>query len=211
MPIKTKWATYTGFPHLATHFDNSYWTYIYIYRLVSSNSLEQRMYMCANKGIIKSSHKEFTYFCLYPWYLTDTRSCSVLHYFFLLNTLTFTYIPSTVGCPDTGPQVEPNPEILPGTAIVTWQAAQTSDPVLTTGMLYAVYSLCGSESSSYQLVAEAIEGLSYTVTGLPAPAQCALRVVAYHRYCLLHLDGVLHDETPPFTTAIEGKWREVPP
>ena len=125
--------------------------------------------------------------------------------FFLLNTLTFTYIPSTVGCPDTGPRVEPSPEILPGTATVTWQAAQTSDPVLTTGMLYAVYSLCGSESSSYQLVAEAIEGLSYTVTGLPAPAQCALRVVAYHRYCLQDLDGVLRDETLPFTTAIAGK------
>ncbi len=71
-------------------------------------------------------------------------------------------------------------------------------------MLYAVYSLCGSESSSYQLVAEAIEGLSYTVTGLPAPAQCALRVVAYHRYCLQDLDGVLSDETLPFTTAIAG-------
>ena len=74
-------------------------------------------------------------------------------------------------------------------------------------MLYAVYSLCGSESSSYQLVAEAIEGLSYTVTGLPAPAQCALRVVAYHRYCLQDLDGVLRDETLPFTTAIEGTYK----
>ena len=73
-------------------------------------------------------------------------------------------------------------------------------------MLYAVYSLCGSESSSYQLVAEAIEGLSYTVTGLPAPAQCALRVVAYHRYCLQDLDGDLRDETLPFTTAIEGTY-----
>ena len=130
------------------------------------------------------------------------------------NNLVFTcinYIPSTAGCPVTGPLVEPSPEILPGTATVTWQAAQTSDPVLTTGMLYAVYSLCGSENSSYQLVAEAIEGLSYTVTGLPAPAQCALRVVAYHRYCLQDLDGVLRDETLPFTTAIEGKWREVRP
>ena len=53
-------------------------------------------------------------------------------------------------------------------------------------------------------MAEAIEGLSYTVTGLPAPAQCALRVVAYHRYCLQDLDGVLRDETLRFTTAIEG-------
>ena len=74
-------------------------------------------------------------------------------------------------------------------------------------MLYAVYSLCGSESSSYQLVAEAIEGLSYNVIGLPAPAQCALRVVAYHRYCLQDLDGVLRDETLPFTTAIEGTYK----
>ena len=115
---------------------------------------------------------------------------------------------STVGCPVTGPQVEPSPEILPGSATVTWQAAQTSDSVLTTGMLYAVYSLCGSETSSYQLVAEAIEGLSYTVTGLPAPAQCALRVVAYHRYCLQDLDGDLRAETLPFTTAIAGRYRE---
>ena len=115
---------------------------------------------------------------------------------------------STVGCPDTGPRIDRSPEILPGTATITWQAAQTSDPVLTTGMLYAVYSLCGSESSSYQLVAEAIEGLSYTVTGLPAPAQCALRVVAYHRYCLQDLDGDLRDETLPFTTAIAGRYRE---
>ena len=124
----------------------------------------------------------------------------------LPNYTPLTICTPTAGCPDTGPQVEPSPEILPGTATVTWQAAQTSDPVLTTGMLYAVYSLCGSESSSYQLVAEAIEGLSYTVTGLPAPAQCALRVVAYHRYCLQDLDGDLLDETLPFTTAIEGTY-----
>ena len=118
-------------------------------------------------------------------------------------------MPSTAGCPVTGPQVEPRPEILPGTATITWQAAQTNDRLLTTGMLYAVYSLCGSESSSYQLAAEAIEGLSYTVTGLPAPAQCALRVVAYHRYCLQDLDGVLRDETLPFTTAIAGIHKQV--
>ena len=113
-------------------------------------------------------------------------------------------VPYTAGCPDTGPQVRPSSEILPGIATVTWEAAQTNDRLLTTGILYAVYSLCGSKSSSYQLVAEAIEGLSYTVTGLPAPAQCALRVVAYHRYCLQDLDGVLSDETLPFTTAIAG-------
>ena len=105
--------------------------------------------------------------------------------------------------------MEPSPEILPGTATITWQAAQTNDRLLTSGMLYAVYSLCGSESSSYQLVAEAIERLSYTVTGLPAPAQCSLRVVAYHRYCLQDLDGVLRDETQPFTTAIEGIPKQV--
>ena len=143
--------------------------------------------------------------------MTDAQSCSVSFFLHTTTSSLLVYIPFTVGCPDTGPQVQPIPEILPGTATVTWEAPQTSDPVLTTGMLYAVYSLCGSESSSYQLVAEAIEGLSYTVTGLPAPAQCALRVVAYHRYCLQDLDGVLRDETLPFTTAIEGKWREVQP
>ena len=72
-------------------------------------------------------------------------------------------------------------------------------------MQYAVYSRCGSESS-YQLVAEDIEGLSYTVTGLPAPAQCVLRVVAYHRYCLRDLDEGLLDDTLPFTTAIAGMY-----
>ena len=95
------------------------------------------------------------------------------------------------------------PEIQPGSATVTWQAVQTSDPFLTTGMQYAVYSQCGNESS-YQLVADGIEGLSYTVIGLPAPAQCVLRVVAYHRYCLGNLEGSLLDDTLPFTTAIAG-------
>ena len=71
-------------------------------------------------------------------------------------------------------------------------------------MQYAVYSQCGSEST-YQLVAEDIEGLSYTVIGLPAPAQCVLRVVAYHRYCLLDPDGPLHNYTRLFTTAIAGR------
>ena len=134
--------------------------------------------------------------------------CNVYEFLVLVSPATHhsPFVLSTAGCPVTGPQVEPSPEILPGSATVTWQAAQTSDSFLTTGMLYAVYSLCGSESSSYQLVAEAIEGLSYTVTGLPAPAQCTLRVVAYHRYCMQDQDGDLHDETLHFTTAIEGKY-----
>ena len=96
-----------------------------------------------------------------------------------------------------------SPEIQPGSANVTWQTVQTSDPFLTTGMQYAVYNQCGSESC-YHLVADDIEGLSYTVIGLPAPAQCVLRVVAYHRYCLLDLEGSLLDDTLPFTTAIAG-------
>ena len=99
--------------------------------------------------------------------------------------------------------METIPEIQPGSATVTWQVVQTSDPFLTTGMQYAVYSQCGNESS-YQLVADGIEGLSYTVIGLPAPAQCVLRVVAYHRYCLRDLEGSLLDDTLPFTTAIAG-------
>ena len=113
-------------------------------------------------------------------------------------------LPSTSGCPDNGPQVETSPEILPGSATITWQAVQTDDPFLTTGMRYAVYSRCGSEGS-FQLVAENIEGVSYTVTGLPAPAQCVLRVVAYHRYCLRDVDGAFTSNTLTFTTAIVGK------
>ena len=96
------------------------------------------------------------------------------------------------------------PVILPGSATITWQAAQTDDPLLATGMRYAVYSQCGNESS-YQLVAENIEGHSYTLTSLPAPSQCILRVVAYHRYCLRDLNGVFITETLPFITAIAGK------
>ena len=115
----------------------------------------------------------------------------------------YTY-PSTAGCPDTGPQVETKPKILPGSATVTWQAAQTDDPLLATGMRYAVYSRCGNESR-YQMEAENIEGLSYTISGLPAPSQCVLRVVAYSKYCSRDLDGVFLTETLPFTTAITGK------
>ena len=100
--------------------------------------------------------------------------------------------------------METSPKILPGSATITWQAVQTSDPFLTTGIKYAVFNQCGSEDS-YQLVAEDIEGLAYTVTGLPAPAQCVLRVLAYHRYCLQDLDGDLLDDTLPFTTAIAGR------
>ena len=112
--------------------------------------------------------------------------------------------PSTAGCPDTGPQVVDTLEIQPESATITWQAAQTDDPLLAIGMRYAVYSRCETESS-YQLVAENIEGLSYTLTDLPASSQCVLRVVAYHRYCLRNLDGVFKSESLPFTTTTAGK------
>ena len=111
--------------------------------------------------------------------------------------------PTVAGCPDTGPLVVATPVILPGSATITWQAAQTDDLLLATGMRYAVYSRCGTESS-YQLVDENIDGLLYTLS-LPAPSQCVLRVVAYHRYCLRALDGVFISETLPFITAIAGK------
>ena len=128
----------------------------------------------------------------------------VLLHFFSTHCRLLIYILFTAGCPRNGPQVKTSPEILPGSATVTWQAVQTSDPFLTTGMRYAIYSQCGRESS-YQLVAEDIEGLSYTVTGLPAPAQCALRVVAYHRYCLRDLNGAFLDGTLLFISAIAGR------
>ena len=111
--------------------------------------------------------------------------------------------PTAAGCPDAGPLVVATPVILPGSATITWHAAQTDDPLLATGIRYAVYSRCGNESS-YQLVAENVEGLLYTLS-LPAPSQCVLRVIAYHRYCLRDLDGVFISETLPFITAIAGK------
>ena len=120
------------------------------------------------------------------------------------HTSAFSLYPSFAGCPDTGPQVITTPEIQPGSATITWQATQTDDPLLATGMRYAIYSRCGSENS-FQLVAENIEGLSYTVTSLPAPSQCVLRVVAYHKYCLRDLDGGFKSESFSFTTAIAGK------
>ena len=116
----------------------------------------------------------------------------------------FCFADFSVGCPDTGPQVVATPVILPGSATITWQAAQTDDPLLATGMRYAVYSRCGTESS-YQLVDENIEGRTYTLTSLPAPSQCLLMVVAYHRYCLRDPNGVFITETMLFITAIAGK------
>ena len=110
--------------------------------------------------------------------------------------------PSTAGCPDIGPQMESTPNIIPGSVTVTWQAVQTTDPLLS-DLQYAVYSQCGSEGT-FQLVAENIEGVSYTVSGLPAPSTCVLRVVAYHKYCLRDLEGEFQSTTDPFITAIKG-------
>ena len=114
------------------------------------------------------------------------------------------------GCPDTGPQVEATPQILPGSASVTWQPAQIDDPMLS-DITYDVYSHCGSDNSSYQLAATGIEGLSYTLTGLPAPSQCVLGVMAYHRFCqTVHQFqmGSFSSETSTFTTAIAGTYQK---
>ena len=113
-----------------------------------------------------------------------------------------TVCPSTAGCPDIGPKLESAPKVIPGSVTITWQDIQTNDPLLF-DTVYAIYSRCEGETS-YKLVAEDIEGLSYTITSLPAPSKCILKVVAYHQYCLRDLDGKFQFNTAEFITAIEG-------
>lgn len=110
--------------------------------------------------------------------------------------------PSTTGCPDIGPKLESALKIIPGSVTIAWQDVQTNDPLLF-DTEYAIYSQCGGETS-YKLVAEDIEGLSYVVTSLPAPSKCTLKVVAYHQYCLRDLQGKYQTNTDEFITAIEG-------
>ena len=86
-----------------------------------------------------------------------------------------------------------SPVVQSGIVTVSWTAAATpirrlAPPV--TGIRYALYSQCGSESD-FSLIEDDIQGLSFNITTLPAPNQCMLRVVVYSDHCLLNVDGSL--------------------
>ena len=86
----------------------------------------------------------------------------------------------------------------PGLVRVNWGAAGSSDP-LVTGVRYALYSQCGAETT-FQLVDDDIQGLSYDITILPSLTQCLLRVVVYSDHCLLDVNGATADTTGTFMT-----------
>ena len=90
------------------------------------------------------------------------------------------------------------PTVQPSVVSVNWTAAGSSDP-LVTGVRYALYSQCGSETT-FQLIDDDIHGLSYNITTLPSLTQCVLRVVVYSDLCLLDVNGELRDTTENFTT-----------
>ena len=90
------------------------------------------------------------------------------------------------------------PTVQPGVVRVNWTAAGSSDP-LVTGIRYALYSQCGAETT-FLLIDDDIQGLSYDITSLPSLTQCVLRVVVYSDHCLLNVNGLLGDTTDNFTT-----------
>ena len=90
------------------------------------------------------------------------------------------------------------PTVQPGVVSVSWTAAGSSDP-LVTGVRYALYSQCGAETT-FQLIDDDIQGLSYDITTLPSLTQCVLRVVVYSDHCLLDVNGATADTTDSFMT-----------
>ena len=82
--------------------------------------------------------------------------------------------------------------------IVNWTAAGSRDP-LVTGIRYALYSQCGAQTT-FQLIDDYIQGLSYNITTLPTLNQCTLRVVVYSDHCLLDVNSPLGITTDNFTT-----------
>ena len=81
---------------------------------------------------------------------------------------------------------------------INWTAAGSSDP-LVTGVRYALYSQCGAETT-FQLIDDDIQGVSYDITTLPSLTQCELRVVVYSDHCLLDVDGPAAVTTDTFKT-----------
>ena len=90
------------------------------------------------------------------------------------------------------------PTVQPGVVRVNWTAAGSSDP-LVTGVRYALYSQCGSETT-FQLIDDGIQGLSYDITTLPSLTQCVLKVVVYSDHCLLDANGQPGDTADNFST-----------
>ena len=90
------------------------------------------------------------------------------------------------------------PTVQPGVVRMNWTAAGSSDP-LVTGVRYALYSQCGAETT-FQLIDDDIQGLSYDITTLPSLTRCMLKVVVYSDHCLLDVNGLLGDTTDNFTT-----------
>ena len=89
------------------------------------------------------------------------------------------------------------PTVQPGVVRVSWTTAGSSDS-LVTGIRYALYSQCGAETT-FQLIDDDIQGLSYDITTLPSLTQCVLRVVVYSDHCLLDVNGLLGDTAENFT------------
>ena len=106
--------------------------------------------------------------------------------------------PYFAGCPSSAPMFSDTPTVQPGVVSVNWTAAGSSDP-LVTGVRYALYSQCGAETT-FQLIGDDIQGLSYDITTLPSLTQCMLKVVVYSDHCLLDANSLRGDTTDMFTT-----------
>ena len=128
-------------------------------------------------------------------YALSKNSCAIPN----LKSPVFCLLYHTItGCPSPSPMFSGPPTVQPVLVRVSWTAAGSSDP-LVTGVRYALYSRCG-EHTTFQLIDDDIQGLSYNITTLPSLTQCVLRVVVYSDHCLLDVNGPLDDTTDPFTT-----------
>ncbi len=116
----------------------------------------------------------------------------------------FIILPYLAGCPSPAPMFSGPPTVQPGVVRVNWTAAGSSDP-LVTGVRYALYSQCGAETT-FQLIDDDIQGLSYNITTLPSLSQCVLRVVVYSDHCLLDVDGATTASTSDNFTTGELVW-----
>ena len=94
------------------------------------------------------------------------------------------------------------PTVQPGVVRVNWTAAGSSD-TLVTGVRYALYSQCGAETT-FQLIDDDIQGVSYNITTQPSLTQCVLKVVVYSDHCFLDVNGLLGDTTDKFSTGKSG-------
>ena len=97
------------------------------------------------------------------------------------------------------------PTVQPGVVRVSWTAAGSSD-TLVTGIRYALYSQCGAQTT-FQLIDDDIQGLSYNITTLPSLTQCVLRVVVYSDHCLLNATDPTVNTTDSFRTGEASTWQ----